>query len=304
MRVAVTGGTGYVGSQVVLRLLRRDHEVRVLTRNPGRAGWLADRGVEIVVGGLDEQSPLRALVDGVDAVVHLVGIILEVGGQTFERVHVGGTRNLLGAAREAGVQRLVHMSALGARPAPEATTYHRTKFAAEELVRTSRMPHAVLRPSLIAGVGSPPLKMMVDMLRLSPVIPVIGDGQYQMQPVALEDVSEVFALAVEKPDIHGSFDIAGQDALSYHQMLDQLEQALGVRRRRVPVPVGMVRFAAYAGMALPNLNPITPDQLTMLLEGNTTTGNALESVFGISPRRFADVAREICEPYAAVGMTR
>lgn len=299
MLVAVTGATGFVGSRVVERLLRRDHEVRILTRNPERAGWLRDRGVEVVAGGVESQSPLGALVAGAGAVVHLVGIIVEVAGQTFERVHVSGTRNVLGAAREAGVPRLVHMSALGARPDREATAYHRTKAAAEELVRTSGVSHAILRPSLIAGQGSPPLRMMVDMLRLSPVVPVIGDGKYQMQPVAIEDVAEVFAVAVEKPDIRGTFDVAGLDALTYHEMLDLFERALGVKRRRVPVPVGMVRFAAYAGMALPNLNPITPDQLTMLIEGNTTTNNAIESTFGVAPRRFADVAREICEPYAA-----
>jgi NADH dehydrogenase len=299
MLVAVTGATGFVGSQVVERLLRRDHEVRILTRNPERAGWLRDRGVEVVAGGVESQSPLRALVAGAGAVVHLVGIIVEVSGQTFERVHVSGTRNVLGAAREAGVPRLVHLSALGARPDREATAYHRTKAAAEELVRTSRVSHAILRPSLIAGQGSPPLRMMVDMLRLSPVVPVIGDGRYQMQPVAIEDVAEVVAVAVEKPDIRGTFDVAGLDALTYHEMLDLFERALGVKRRRVPVPVGMVRFAAYAGTALPNLNPITPDQLTMLIEGNTTTNNAIESTFGVTPRRFADIAREICEPYAA-----
>ena len=101
MLVAVTGATGFVGSRVVERLLRRDHEVRILTRNPERAGWLRDRGVEVVAGGVESQSPLRALVAGAGAVVHLVGIIVEVSGQTFERVHVSGTRNVLGAAREA-----------------------------------------------------------------------------------------------------------------------------------------------------------------------------------------------------------
>ena len=95
--------------------------------------------------------------------------------------------------------------------------------------------------------------------------------------------------------------IAGPDHLTYHQVLDELETALGVQRRRVAVPVTMVRFAANAGMVLPNLNPITPDQLQMLLEGNTTTANALPTVFGVAPRPFADVAREICAPFAAIG---
>jgi nucleoside-diphosphate-sugar epimerase len=141
--------------------------------------------------------------------------------------------------------------------------------------------------------------MMVDMLRFSPVIPVIGDGRYELQPVTAGDLAEAFAVALERPDIVGTFDIAGPAPQTYHQVLDELERALGVRRRRIPVPVSVVRFAAYAGMVIPNLNPITPDQLQMLLEGSTTTTNALPTVFGLTPAPFAEAAKEICRPYAA-----
>jgi NADH dehydrogenase len=167
------------------------------------------------------------------------------------------------------------------------------------MVRTSGLSHAIIRPSLIAAPGNEALGMMLRMLRLAPVVPVIGNGLYQMQPVAAEDAAEAFVTAVENAGIVGTFDIAGPEALTYHQMLDQLERALGVHRRRVPVPVGVVRFSAYAGTVLPNLNPITPDQLQMLLEGNTTATNAIESAFGVTPRPFADAAREIAAPYAA-----
>jgi len=299
MRVAVTGATGYVGRHVVERLIRRDHEVVVLARTPNRAGWLSDRGVELVPGDLEDQHALRRLVDGAGAVVNLVGIIVEIGRQTFERVQAAGTRNVVAAAREAGVPRFVQMSALGARPDAVATGYHRSKAAGEEAVRMSGLSHAVFRPSLIAAQGNEVLKMLVGMLRFSPVVPVIGDGQYKLQPVWADDVAEAFALAIERPDLQGTFDIAGPDQLTYHQLLDQLEAALGVKRARVMAPVAVVRFAAYAGTVLPNLNPITPDQLQMLLEGSTTEQNALPGVFGVTPRAFCEVAREICAPYAA-----
>jgi NADH dehydrogenase len=301
MLVAITGATGFVGRHVVEHLLRRDHDVRALVRDTSRAGWLRDRGVSLIEGDLDDQAALRALVQGAGAVVHLVGIILEIGRQTFERVHVGGTRHVLDAAREAGVGRFVYMSALGARPDSAATPYHRTKAAAQALVAGSGLPHVILRPSIVAAAGNEVLRTMVTMIRLSPVVPVIGNGLYQLQPVAAEDVADAFVTACEDEAIVGSFDLAGPEALTYHQVLDQLEQALGVQRRRVAVPVTMVRFAANAGMVLPNLNPITPDQLQMLLEGNTTAKNAIATVFGITPRPFADVAREICAPYAALG---
>jgi len=301
MLVAVTGGTGYVGRFVVEHLLRREHEVRVLVRDPARAGWLRDRGgVAIVEGSLGQSTALRDLVSGADAVVHLVGIIVEVGRQTYERVHVQGTAALLAAASAAGVRKVVHMSALGARSDPAATPYHRTKAASEDLVRNSGLPHVIMRPSLIAGPGNEVLKTLVGMLRMSPLVPVIGNGLYQLQPIAAEDMAAAFATAVEEPAITGTFDVAGPEPLTYHQLLDQLESALGVQRQRVPVPVSIVRFSAYAGMVLPNLNPITPDQLQMLLEGNTTNDNAIERVFHIPPRPFADVARDVVAPWAAM----
>jgi NADH dehydrogenase len=299
MRVAITGATGYVGLGIVQKLLRRDHEVRALVRRPERAGALRDFGVQLVAGTLADSAALRSLVEEVDAVVHLVGIIVEKGRQSFESVHVAGTGAVVEAARQAGVSLMLHMSALGARGDADATAYHRTKWQAEEVVRASGQPHAIFRPSLVAGPGNPPLQMMRDMIRFSPVVPVIGDGRYEMQPIWLGDVAEAFALALERPDLRGSFDLGGPERLNYHRMLDHLESALGVRRRRIPVPVGVARFAAAAGAIMPNLAPITSDQLQMLLEGSTTTDNAIALRFGISARTFAEVAKEICAPYAA-----
>jgi len=299
MRTAITGATGYVGQAVVHKLLRRDHEVRALVRKPLTAGGLRDLGVELVEGDLGDRSALRRLVEGADAVIHLVGIIVETGGHGFEQVHVEGTEAVLAAARQAGSPLLLHMSALGAREGADATRYHRTKWRAEEAVRAGGVPHVIFRPSLIAGPGSPPLKLMLDMIRLSPVVPVIGDGRYRLQPIWLGDVAEAVARALERADLRGSFDLAGAEALTYHQILDQLEAALGVHRRRMSVPVGVARFAAAAGANLPSAAPITSEQLQMLLEGSTTEDNAIATRFGITPRAFAEVAREICAPYAA-----
>ncbi len=299
MRIAMTGATGYVGRHVASRLLRREHGVRALVRSPGRAGPLADRGVELVAGDLADAGALGSLVEGADAVVHLVGIIAESGRQTYDAVHLRGTEALLGAAREARTPLFVLMSALGARGSPEATRYHRTKWQAEEAVRASGLAHAILRPSVIAGPGNAAIRMMVDMIRLLPVVPVIGDGRYAMQPIWVEDVAEIVARILERDDLRGSFDLAGPERLTYHQVLDRLEDALGVKRRRISVPVGVARFAALAGTALPNLAPITSDQLQMLLEGAATESSATGTRFGLQPRPFAEVAREICSPWAA-----
>lgn len=301
MLVSLTGATGFVGRHIVERLLRRDHAVRVLARHPGRAGWMRDRGVEIVAGDLDSPAALADLARGAGAVVHLVGIIEEIGRQTFQRVHVDGTRNVLNAVQNAGVPRYVHMSALGARVDPAATAYHRTKAQAEDLVAAGGVSHAIMRSSLIAAAENAVLMMLLRMLRFSPVVPIIGDGAYQLQPIAADDLAEAFALAVERPALSGKFDIAGPEQLSYNQLIETLESELGVKRRRMTVPVRAARAGALVGTLVPMVSPITPSQLTMLLEGNTTNHNALADTFGVSPRPFRDVAREICAAYRAGG---
>jgi uncharacterized protein YbjT (DUF2867 family) len=302
MRIALTGGTGFVGGAVLRQLLRHGHEVRLLVRHPERAARLKDfGGVEFVPGDLDDEGALRALVDGSDAVVHLVGIIAEQGEQTYQRVHVDGTARLAAAARGAGVRRFAHMSALGARTDAAATAYQRTKAAGEDAVRQSGLAHVILRPALIAGPGNVPLKMMCDLLRLAPVLPVVGDGRYRLQPVWLEDIAEAFAVALERADLLGTFELAGPEQLTWHEILDRLEAALGVKRPRIGVPLPLVRLGALGGDLLPRVAPITTDQLQMLLEGSTTDANAIESHFGIRPRAFAEVARDMCAPWAATG---
>ena len=151
MLVAITGATGFVGRHLASLFLRRGHRVRALVRDLPRARFLESQGAELVPGSLDDGAALALLLDGADAAVHLVGIIVERGAATFTAVHVDGTRRVLDAARVAGVRRFIHMSALGARADERATPYHRTKWHAEELVRDSGIAAAILRPSFISG---------------------------------------------------------------------------------------------------------------------------------------------------------
>src|SRR5207247_6007518 len=127
-------------------LLRRGHPARALTRDPGRTRFLPQQGVEPLPGHLGDRTALERLARGADAIVHLVGIIVEQGPQTFAAVHVEGTGAMLAAARAAGVSRFVHMSAVGGRDEPGATPDHRTKRQAEQMVRARGLSHALLQP--------------------------------------------------------------------------------------------------------------------------------------------------------------
>src|SRR5881396_1116485 len=288
MLVALTGGTGFVGRHVAASLVARGHNVRVLARDPARARLLSDQNVDVVAGGLADRAPLDRLARGADVLIHLVGIIVEQGAQTFTAVHVGGTQALLSAAREAGVRRFVHMSAVGARDDPGATRYHRTKQQAEQLVRDSGLSHAIFRPSIINGPESVPIRLLARLHRWSPVVPVFGDGRFPTQPVWVEDVALAFALAAERPDTIGVFELGGPQVLTYEEFLLAIGRAAGRSRPLIHIPLGLVQALAGGFDFLGPAAPITSGQLQMLIEGSATPANAIESVFGIRPLEFEE----------------
>jgi len=280
VRIAVTGASGFVGRHVTTLLAGRGHQVRALVRDdPGRAA--AALPAERTPGDLADPAALAALTRGADVIVHLVGIIVEAGAATFEAVHVEGTRRLLTAAREAGVRRFVHMSAVGARDEPGATRYHRTKWRAEELVRSSGLSHAIFRPSIISGPENRPIRTLARLHRWSPLVPVFGDGSFAMQPVWIGDVALAFALAAERPALSGVFELGGPATLTYEEFVRAIGRAAGHPRRLVHVPLAVARAAAAALGVMGPLAPLTLDQLQMLVEGSATPANALESTFGI-----------------------
>ena len=286
MLIAVTGATGFVGRHIAAVLTRRGHAVRALVRRPIQARTLESLGVELVPGDLADVAALTTLTRGAHAVVHLVGIIVEKGPATFHAVHVDGTRRVVEAARHAGIERFVHMSAVGARDEPSATPYHRTKWHAEELVRASGLSHAVFRPSIISGPESAPIRTLARLHRWSPVVPVFGDGRFPTQPVWVEDVALAFALSVERPALSGAFELGGPQVLTYEEFLLAIGRAAGHPRPLVHMPLALARAAAGAFDLLGAAAPLTSDQLQMLVEGSATPANAIESVFGIRPVPF------------------
>ena len=281
--VAITGATGFVGRYIVRELLDRGHGVRLLARDPARLPFAAT-GLTVVPGTLTDAAAIARLVEGADSVIHLVGIIAETGDATFQAVHVDGARTVARAAREAGVRRLVHMSAVGARPDPAATPYHRSKAAGEDAVRQAGIRHVILRPALIAGRESVPISLLARLHRLLPAIPVFGAADFPMQPVWIGDVAAVFAAAAEGTADDGVYEIGGPDRITYAEFVRAIGRATRHRRPLVPIPLGLARLAARAFDVLPpSLAPLTSQQLQMLVEGSATPDNAIERVFGVTP---------------------
>ena len=220
MKVLVTGATGFVGREIVRQLHAAGHTIRILARSPHspRVQEAVSRcGAEVHPGDVLDAASLDGALNGMDAVIHLVGIISEVGESTFENVHTRGTGNMVAAARQAGVRRFVHMSALGTRP-NAVSRYHQTKWAAEELVRHSGLDFTIFRPSLIYGPEDQFVNLFARMIRLSPVVPLMGSPRARFQPVPVETVAAAFVriagrTEVDRPDLRfvrpGGFDAVG-----------------------------------------------------------------------------------------------
>jgi uncharacterized protein YbjT (DUF2867 family) len=292
MRIALSGATGFVGGHLARELVRRGHEVRAVVREPRRAGDLAEAGIDVVGGDVLQPDSLEEWLRKTDAVIHLVGIIRESGPLTFHRVHVQGTRNVLDAARAADVREIVHMSALAARTEPGASAYHRTKGEAEEAVRTSGLAWTIIRPSVIFGPGDGFVSMLASLLRYSPAVPMVGRGEFRLQPLWIGDVVEIFVRAVESPDMRGrELEVGGPEQIPYREVLRAIARVQKTRRPLIPFPIPLFRAMAAAGASLRIPAPITPDQLQMLLEENITDRNAAAEVMGREPLGFEEGLR-------------
>jgi uncharacterized protein YbjT (DUF2867 family) len=292
MKVFLTGATGFVGSHLLSRLLRDEHQVRTLVRKPGA---LSAKSVEEVEG--DITGNLAGAMTGCDAVINLVGIIYERGKLTFEAVHHEGTRNLIKAARQTGVKRFIQMSALGARPG-DATPYHTTKFAAEEEVRSSGIPWTVLRPSLIVGPGSAFVQQMVEVMQAAPLIrPVPGTGEYRFSPVDVGDVADCFCQSLVNPLASSqTVELVGGEELTLNEIAGEIADCLGIRKAVVHVPIPLMKMAAAFFSMLPITPPVTAVQIRMLEEGSTADPEKMKRIFHIEPVGFRDGMRKYLKP--------
>jgi uncharacterized protein YbjT (DUF2867 family) len=273
--ILVTGGTGFIGPRVIHALRAEDRPVRALVRNPASrtAQQLRTWSVELVEGDVTRPADLRAAVDGVDTVVHLVAIIAG-RRRDFEGVMSAATRDLVLASQSAGVRRFVLMSALGtSEQTKDLVPYYNAKWAMEQAVKGSSLEHVIFRPSFVFGDRGGALEQFKRLARLTPVTPIVGSGEQRLQPIWVDDVAAYFAAAVDKPEAAGrTFELGGPDVVTWNELWAQLKRTLGVRRPSVHVPVGLLRTQALLLERLPN-PPVTRDQLTMLEAGDNVVSN-------------------------------
>jgi NADH dehydrogenase len=292
MRIVMLGGSGFVGQVLARRLVRDGHGVVVLTRNRSRhrevALW---PGVELREGDVYDGDWLAAQCAGADAVVNLVGILNEsgiggAGGREFERAHVQLTQTAIAAARRAGVSRLLQMSALNAGRG--TSHYLRTRGAAEAAVQTSGLRWTIFRPSVIFGRGDGLFCRFAELLKLSPLMPLAG-ADARFQPVAVEDVAEVFVRALGRDDSIGQIhELGGPEVVTLADIVRRTAHWMGLRRIVLPMPksIGWLQAAAFGLWPFAN-KPLSLDNFRSLAVDSVVTGEDALMRLGIAKTAMA-----------------
>ena len=287
MLVFLTGATGFVGGPLLKRLLAERHNVRALVRDPAKAKLPGSNQIELVQGDIVDETGLDSGMKSCDAVINLVGIIVETGKNTFERVHHIGTRNVVEAAQRNKISRFIQMSALGVR-ADGVSEYQITKWKGEEAVRQGGIPYCILRPSLIFGPGSGFVTEMLDIMRKAPLFrPVPGNGKPRFRPIFVEDVAACFTQALTNPAAtNKTIELCGGEELSLDQVLQEIADCAGIRKRAIHVPMALMFPAAAVAQTLLPRPPVTVGQLKMLKEGSTCDIGPMVQTFGFTPAGF------------------
>jgi len=272
VKVLVTGGTGFVGPRIVHALRAEGRDVRALVRRPERGTPLDGLGVELVQGDVTDPASLTAALTGCTHVIHLVAI-LKGRPQDFERVMTQGTRNVIAAAKNAGVERFVLMSALGTTAATkDLVPYYRAKWAMEQETIGSGLEHTIFRPSFVFGRGGA-LSTFMKQVRYAPVVTVIGSGQERIQPIWIDDVAAHFARALDTPAASNkTFEIGGPDIVTWDELYRTIANVLGKKRAFAHVPSRLARAGARLTQWAPGA-PLTTDQIAMIDAGNNVVTN-------------------------------
>ncbi len=297
MRVAIIGGTGFVGGHLTDALLEAGHGVSLLVRAGSESKVSQSGRVSMTTGDISSPEALRAVMQGSSAVIYNVGILREFPrrGITFEESQYRGLVRTVDAAREVGVTRLLLMSANGVKQ--PGTPYQETKFRAEQYARQSGLDVTVLRPSVIFGDPDGKMEFATqlfnDMIR--PPVPAVSffsgrspeQGAVLMSPVHIDDVAGAFVAALENDETIGqTFALGGPEVLSWQTMVRRIAEATGRDKWVLPMPIWIMRVGATFFDWLPFF-PVTRGQLTMLEEGNTADPEILRKLIGRDLKSFS-----------------
>jgi uncharacterized protein YbjT (DUF2867 family) len=291
MTILITGAAGYVGNNVVKRLVEMGKPLRAMVRDTEKAEkrLASVKGkVEIVRGDVTDPRSLDVIMGGVSTVIHLVAIAIEKGGQTYEKVNYQGTVNVVDAAKKAGVIRFINMSQNGA-DSSLPYRFLKSKGMAQEYITANLQNWTALRPSAIFGPQDEFFNSIARLVKLTPVVfPLIGGGKAQFQPVSVDDVVEATVRSVDDDTTIGKqLSLGGPEVLTLGEIEKRILDALGTRRVLIHAPVGLLRPAVFIMERILPGSPVTTSLLELLSVPNVVQDNALVNHFQMQPKPFA-----------------
>ena len=272
--VTLIGGSGFVGRNIVRALAKQGYRVRVACRRPDLAGHLQPLGnlgqIQMVQANVRYPQSLEAACRDSDAVINLVGLLASSGRQTFDACHVSGAEACARAAKAAGAQTFIQISAIGADVDAEAN-YARTKAEGERAVQAIIPEAMIVRPSIVFGQGDGFFNRFAGLARISPILPLIGGGETKFQPVFAGDVAKaVVALVEGKGEAGKIYELGGPEVFSFKQLLEFVLETTHRTRLLVPVPFPLAKLKGMFLQLLPYA-PLTLDQVRLLETDNVVS---------------------------------
>jgi NADH dehydrogenase len=292
-RLVILGGTGFVGHRLLPRLAADGHRIVLLSRNRERHRDLAVLpGVELRSADVYDPQALRRHLAGADAAINLVGILNERGRDSFARVHVELTRQLIEACRDAGVPRLHQMSALKAGQG--LSRYLKSRGEAEALAKRSGLAWTLYQPSVVFGPGDGLVSRFAALLRRTPLLP-LARPRARIAPTWVGDVAEAIARCVAAParGRERTFELYGPQALTLLEIVAAIRDAAGLRTRILALPDGLGRLQAQLAQWLPG-KPFTPDNFLTLRTDSVGRQDGYAEL-GIAPRALVPMLPELLE---------
>lgn len=296
--ITVFGGSGFVGGQVVQDLARRGWRIRVAVRRPDRAWKLQTSGhvgqIQAVRCDATNAAQVEAALRGADAAINLIGVLYESGARSFQAMHVDAARTIAVACAAARVDRLVHVSAIGANP-ESASKYACTKAAGEMAVREAKPDAVIVRPSIVFGPGDDFLNRFAAMASMAPALPLIGGGRTRFQPVYVGDVAEAIVRAVERTDAAGrTFELGGPAVMTFEDVLKLILRETRRRNGLIPLPFPVARAIGSLAQlsAVVGIAPVLTHDQVVSLESDNVVADGAEGLaeLGIEPTGIEAIA--------------
>jgi len=283
MKILLIGATGFVGSAIYKGLVKENHEVVAGVRSPEDfVNSFDGLSIKIDFVGLKADRELVSFLKGFDVVVNAVGIIAETKTQTFEQMHTLAPITLFEACREAGIKRVIHISALGSETG--TTAYHTSKNRADEYLRESGLHYAILHPSIVYGDDGKSTALFQALATL-PLTPIVGDGQQALQPIRVEDLVATVKKAVNSDEKRIELNVVGAEPITYEGLLQRFRKWLGYKETQsVSVPT---LGTNVIGKVL-NEPTVSHDNIMMLNEGNSADVTPLSKFLGYKPVGFKE----------------